>query len=161
MIIAIILLICLMIASEIEFGGPFLFFGSLLGYLWIGNFLEPVWAFTTNNIAGSIIGFITYVIIGACWSFFKWFNYLNKTVQPDWFDKDGKMNGWYQHKVNISHNLGKLSTWIMCWPTSVIVYLLGDFLINIFRNITNIVTSICHTVYDNITNYVVNKKKQK
>lgn len=161
MIIPIILLVVLLIAAEIDFAGPIIFFGSLLGYLWTGNFLEPVWNFTTNNVVGTVIGCITYIIIGACWSFFKWFNYLNKTVQPNWFDNDGKINSWHQSKVDISNNLGKVSTWVMCWPTSIIVYLLGDFLINIFKNVTELVTSTCRAVYENITNYVLNKKKKK
>lgn len=156
-----------MIAAEVEGGGPFIFFGSLVAYLWIGNFLEPVWSFTTTNVVGIVVGICSYLILGAIWSFFKWYKYVSKEVaryaqnKSYYFKEDGALKPEYTTDLKIYWHYDKLSTWIFCWPTSVVLYILGDFLFNLISNVTQIITNTFKKVYDKITESAINKVSKK
>lgn len=151
-LLTIALVILLLISAEIDGGGPFLFLTSLSVYLLAGGLWDNVWSFTTENILKVIIGVISYVAVGTIWSFFKWFKFVKNHV---------KNNGIsYKYAYSPSYNSAKIATWIFCWPTSVIIYFIGDFLYNFIKNATDFIINRFKQVYEKITNYAINSIKK-
>lgn len=141
------------LSACIEGAGPPLFIASVILYIYFGNFYHVLITFTEENLLWTIIGVFGYFAIGLLWSFFQWFRYVYKLKQitgPSEADKK-----YLKSRVKIKSNLGKISNWIVCWPPSIIVYIIGDLIRDIYKNVTTFIINKCAAIYEGITNKII------
>lgn len=121
--------------------------------------------FATHNPIASIVAVLGYVAVGALWALFKWKGYLAKSVESfedrkrDWLNNSRYRRNsnvvisedepavipnelkaeWHQYALSLiptfRNNKARLTTWMAYWPTSVIWYLLRDWVLKIFESV--------------------------
>lgn len=105
----------------------------LLSYTAYHGFI-PTFNWIYNNIGIIIIGIITHIVLGIGWSFFKWDRFCAKAAQS-WKSVGAKEGSKSSYMPVWSKNKAKLTCWVVWWPFSVIGYILGDLLIDMFNYI--------------------------
>lgn len=170
--------IILLIAAGLDGFGVALFLAAIVGGLWLTiGAITPVATWIFHNPITFTAGLGIYLTIGVAWSFFKWYKFVLKNtsyidkiksaakkldISPIEYylgrlppeakdiDKVSRINILdYQPKA-INH-IDKLSTWWICWPTSVIRYVIGDFLYDITKNIVKWFGGL----YTQVTEYAI------
>ena len=137
------------LSACIEGAGPPLFIASFISYIYFGGFYRVVLDFTEHNLLWSVFGVLGYIAVGLLWSFFQWFRYVYKLKQTE-ADKQ-----YLRRRLKINSNLGKISNWIVCWPPSIIVYIVGDLIRDIYKNVTTFIINKCAAIYEGITNKII------
>lgn len=141
------------LSACIEGAGPPLFIASFIAYIYFGDFYRVILDFTEHNLLWSIFGVLGYIVVGLLWSFFQWYRYvykLKQTTGPTEADKK-----YLRSRLKVKSNIGKISNWIVCWPTSVIIYVVGDLIRDIYKNVTTYIINKCKAVYESITNRII------
>lgn len=98
-------------------------------------------------------GILIYIAIGVSWSFFKWIKFL--IGERDSYD------GYDRKNIKIPQASNYKSTiifWTAYWPISVIRYVLGSLLEDLFTFVWKRFSSLYQRVADKIFADLVNKK---
>ena len=100
-----------------------------------------------------VSGVLIYIVIGVCWSFFKWIKFLiaERNDCKEWGTKDVKIPQASKYKSTIIF-------WTAYWPISVIRYVLGSLLEDLFTFVWKRFSSLYQRVADKIFADLVNKK---
>jgi len=169
--LAVISLLILVAVNGDDFTVPtFLTAGLLAVFTFFNGFSNTV-SLITGNWVYLIIGAICYLSAGVLWSFFKWDRYIKGEVErlkKNWDYQTSKSE--YQKSPIFENTFEKyaednltvaserksaIATWIMFFPVSMVLYVIGDFL----REFVNWVVKYFGKVYTAITNRHVNKYK--
>lgn len=155
-----------MIAEFFAFAGllvlswPFLLFLFLAGVVFEHNNSHK-WAVFTGLVTLVIgylyfdVGLLTivewavgYVVIGFCWSFWRYHRYMGKKVEEL---KSGSYaaSSLARHleELHPSQNLNLITTWIIIWPFSAVENVLGDVIDVIRTLVTKVFRSIYAKIY--------------
>lgn len=61
----------------------------------------------------------------------------------------------------IINNIPILTSWLFLWPTSLVIFILGDLIWNMFHNFATMVANWFSSIYSGITNYALSKLLNK
>ncbi len=115
-----------------------------------------------NNPITIVLGGLFYLAAGAGWSIFKWGKNLSSKIlqeemlfakkrynqeNPGAYEYDYIKAYYFPKRALSVHNKDRIATWIFMWPISVVSYVLGEFLVDIFNKIYDLLGS----VYDRMT----------
>jgi len=125
---AIVLLIILVSCSEDGFGviiNPL----SIIFYLYLIDYLPHTTNFILNNTGITFMYCTLYLIAGVVWSFYKYFLFIRKWIyivkdNPNYVDKEA----YVRDVTSIQYNIGKISSWIVNWPFSIIYYVFNNLI---------------------------------
>lgn len=112
-----------------------------------------------------------YLVLGVCWSFFKWYFYLLKKRDEIKEYLDRYHEGESREKIlqditkgksyiripTASQNKGRIFSWVFHWPFSLLATLLGDWL----ESLWNLCYNSLSKVYDKIAKSVFKEFKVK
>lgn len=114
-------------------------FVSLVATLVIGAILANTYQIGPLGIVGIVVA---YVVIGVLWSMFRY-----RMAIIDYVSSISKVDEYTSVSiVKPSSYTSRIVEWIVCWPVSVVGYLIKDIL----RFIKSIVTVHLKAVYENI-----------
>ena len=91
-------------------------FGGVLAYIKfdsVGEFFSYLW----NHPFDIVLLVLVYMFIGTVWSLFKWYLYVQDLVKNDTTKK---------YKPELGHHKSKITSWIILWIPSMIVFVLND-----------------------------------
>jgi hypothetical protein len=135
--------------------GFLLFAGVLFEYneahgsaIFIG-FVAAAVSYFFFDVALATIGLysIAYFVIGVVWSFWRYKRHADKVVKEsvvkDSYDRERALK-----RLHPSEMLGKLTTWILVWPFSMIENLVGDIINVVQRTITTVLKNAYMAIYN-------------
>jgi len=125
-------------ANDENTGSEVLLFMAMvigLGYL--------IWGQLT--ITAAVFGIFYYLVAGAVWSLGNYSRIIRKEMK---WDKDHKTVKSLRHYQNLIHK-SKIIRWIAYWPFSILNFIIGDFIFEIFNHIAEYLRN----TYKNITNF--------
>jgi hypothetical protein len=138
--------ICIIACIENEhYPIPSIFVG-ILGMI----YLKSIMAVPVSLLA---IFIATFAILGAAWSVFKWFKFVN-SQSKSYMEKygatltEGQMAD-LKGEISVSNNKSHIIGWMVFWPWSLLWTLTGDFFNTIYDTLAN--------VYQRITDRSVGK----
>lgn len=115
---------------------------------------------------GYLISILSYFGLGILWSFFKFNNIYSKKIEKlkyefDHTFKSTQEAGWSAYvdekAPKVSNFKQSISSWVLYWPFSVIVYLGADLLVDL----ANKIYDICSEFYERIAARVIQRYKNK
>lgn len=99
-----------------------------------------------------------YLVIGILWSFWRFKRYVDKKVDtynaltnPTNYNKE-----MFTKYISLQYASGRIVSWIIVWPFSMIENLVGD----IIRVLDSVVTKMLKFVYEMIINNAMGKIKE-
>ena len=178
-ILGIVLLVLAFIFTVTEYGAA-LFGISVCLYLWLIGLVLPAKEWITNHVTLTVSLAVVYLFLGVLWSFFKWYRFVilgkagNGFIgELKWWAEKENMNPLdFYLKLNISHPgyrpimdmmpkmssyFNELVNWVFLWPTSLVMWFVGDFVWNLFDYIAKAIYRMFGQIYDNITRYAVTR----
>lgn len=148
-------LICLMILgvifSSYECDGWAVFIGICTGIIGYSMF-----GVTLTNI---IIIAIAYFTIGVLWSFWRYKRFVDSAIEYD--NKTDKSIVFLQIRIDPKNNVGKISSWIMSWPFSMVENITGDVVRMIRTFISETMKSVYNKIYENAIAKIINPEESK
>jgi len=116
------------------------------------------------SISG-ILGFLViYLGIGVLWSFLKYRIVVSEIVENIKTDKFALKHNTLRDltKKSVKNNVdnNRISFWILCWPFSIIGYIVNDFIYNMIKEIKKNVLKLINKIkfiYDKITDSIISK----
>jgi len=146
-ITAVVLLILLSVAfsNDEDFGGE--------TWLFIGILVLIGWTFWGQvSIAGAILFAAYYLVVGSVWSVLNYARTIKAEI------KDAKASGYTTKDMPLSHfqkaiKKNRIVRWIAYWPFSIVNYVIGDFLANVFERIIGMLGN----TYSRITKHYYEK----
>lgn len=175
-IVTIITILVLILAAGLNGIGPFLFLAAIIGGVWLSiGAISPVILWIVHNPVIFSVSLFAYLLCGLGWSFFKWYKFVLKdTRYIDKFKYEAKKLGIspidyylgrlpaeskeidritrsniFNYEPKVMNNIDRLSTWWICWPTSVLRYIVGDFLYDLTRRIAKWFSGIYARITEN------------
>ena len=123
--------------------------------------------FVQENFVAIAAGFAGWFVVGAAWSYFKWWRLLKSdAVQADivenysyWrkkfptLDKNAFLDSY--DAIKVSHNKSTIMRWITFWPASMFWFLTYKLIINVAETIYNAVRSTYQALADSITKKII------
>jgi hypothetical protein len=164
-----ILLVCFilfLVYNECD-GGLGVILSTIAG-LWLFGYLPDVLAYVQLHPKSCILYLMSYIGVGFIWSVFKWtkkFLDVNGATLSEiakktnttpyevyieymrisgrlWRNEDElKIYGDIKN-LNLLDNVHLISSWIFCWPLSVIFYILGDLLVDFGKFVVRVFKKI-------------------
>lgn len=137
----------------------------MLGVLHYGlNY--PIPEFLPKTWKGWVLLVGGFLLIGVCWSFFKFYiefsqamSVLKIRFERGDFEHFAEISTWEdavrKRGPRVSEFKEQISVWILFWPISMFIYLVGDILLNI----GNFLYSAFSGVYEYIADWIVSKYK--
>jgi len=129
-------------ANDDDSGAELVLFVAMivgLGYL--------VWGQLT--IGAAVLGTIYYLAAGAVWSIANYTRVIRKEMK---WDKEHNTVRSLRHYQTFIHK-SRIIRWIAYWPFSILNFIIGDFIFEIFNHIAEYLKN----TYKNITNYFYKK----
>lgn len=97
------------------------------------------------------IGAVIYFIAGVVWSFWRYKRYSENIIDIYNIEPECEFNQPYRRdklieSLKIENMAGRITSWILSWPFSMIENIIGD----VIRLVRNLVTDTLKSVYNNI-----------
>lgn len=104
-----------------------------------------------------------YLVLGVLWGIIKWWFFVKKKLREykqlkiDYINnKRGNEEDFFEwnrpenYKPKISKNKERWLNWVICWPVSIVIYLLGDLLVDLFTNLYEMFANLLQSISDKV-----------
>lgn len=106
-----------------------------------------------------LIGVLAYVVVGAIWSFFRWFRFIKRlTDEYKESPSEGRYNS-LKSDLKVSNNKSRITGWIAYWPWSLLWNITGDFFKMIYEGLQGVYQKIADKALSGIP--VPEEKKKR
>jgi len=124
----------------------FIFQVAIVGLVW------KTFGIDLTSTSYWIIG-LSYIPIGLVWATWRWFRHcrkINEEIEESDIKKDNNFDSYqireWRNQLNVKKQVGRIVTWVLCFPISMVEMFLGD----LFDFVRTIVTKFLRGIFDRI-----------